>query len=483
MKKIIILLLSVFGVATLAAGCGADDGKTATVESVAVICGIGSTSNVERYAGVIESGSDVKVEKDPDKKVAEVLVKVGDTVSKDQVLFRYDKAQTELNIQKTQIEIEQLQNSVTTKQNEIKTLENEINAGNLDADTKTGYMLQIQELNADITETNLSVRSKQAELENQQNTLNNLEVKAPDEGTIQSVNNGNNDTGDGSSQGNAFIVIRKTSAFRVKGYVNETNKNSLYEGMEVLIRSRIDDAIMKGNIKNIDLKNPTSSGNSDMYGMEGDDTSKSNKYPFCIELENTDGFIIGQHVYIEPDYGQGDISEDSILLPSYYINDAKTTPWVWARDGKERLEKRTVTLGTYDSDMDAYEVKNGLDAQDYIAAPDDTLKAGMKCVEFDFTSDDFQDLNIEEFNSGEDLMLTETGGSDGTVDIAPEDSDPNEITQNNPGNSGGYTPGMMSPFLGVPASTTSDDETGKDEGNEDDSAPESGTVVEEVQAN
>ena len=456
MKKIIILLLSVFGVATLAAGCGADDGKTATVESVAFICGIGSTSNVERYAGVIESGSDVKVEKDSDKKVAEVLVKAGDTVARDQVLFRYDKAQTELNVQKAQIEIEQLQNSVSTKQNEIKTLESEINSGNLDADTKTSYTLQIQELNADITETNLSVKSKQAELESLQNTLNNLEVKSPDEGTIQSVNNDENDA---NSQGTAFIVIRKTSAFRVKGYVNETNRGSLYEGMEVLIRSRIDDALMKGNIKNIDLKNPASSGSSDMYGMEGDDTSKSNKYPFYIELENTDGFIIGQHVYIEPDYGQGDIGEESILLPSYYINDAKTTPWVWARDGRERLEKRTVTLGTYDSDMDAYEVKNGLEAQDFIAAPNDTLKAGMKCVEFDFTSDEYTNIDFESTNSGEELIFTDDNGNVDVIYEDPGSDSPDQVIDNGPGSGGGYTPGIMSPFIGAPVATTASDET------------------------
>ena len=469
MKKIIILLLSVFGVATLAAGCGADDGKTATVESVAVICGIGSTSNIERYAGVIESGSDVKVEKDSDKKVAEVLVKVGDTVAKDQVLFRYDKAQTELNIQKTQIEIEQLQNSVSTRQNEIKTLENEINNGNLDADTKTGYTLQIQELNADITETNLSIKSKQAEMESLQNTLNNLEVRSPDEGTIQSVNNDENNA---NTQETAFIVIRKTSAFRVKGYVNETNRGSLYEGMEVLIRSRIDDALMKGNIKNIDLKNPASSESSEMYGMEGDDTSRSSKYPFYIELESTEGFIIGQHVYIEPDYGQGDISGNSILLPSYYINDAETTPWVWARDGKERLEKRTVTLGTYDSDMDAYEVKNGLTADDYIAAPNETLKAGMKCVEFDFSSEEPLDLYFDDMDSGNDIMFTDGDIDDSGEDFVFTDDDTSDVIPDaGPGSSG--SPGQMSPFMGLPVIT----EAGGEE-----AAPESETA-EEVQAN
>ncbi len=473
MKKIIIILISVFGL-TAIAGCAGDNGGTATVESVAVICGIGSTTNVERYAGVIEAGSDIKVEKDSEKKVEEVLVKAGDTVKKDQVLFRYDKAQTELNIQKTQIEIEQLNNTVTTKQNEIKTLESEISSGKLDEDTKTGYTLQIQELKADITETELSAKSKQAELESLQGTLNNLEVRSPDEGTVQSVNS--NEENNEASQEKAFIIIRKTSAFRVKGYVNETNKGSLYEGMEVLIRSRVDDALLKGNIKNIDLKNPVSDTNNDYMATTGDDTSNSSKYPFYVELEKTDGFIIGQHVYIEPDYGQSENAADTVYLPAYYINDSQGTPWVWARDKNERLEKRDISIGEYDTEADTYEVKDGLSPEDYIAAPDDSLKAGMKCVVFDFTSDDYMDLDIENINSTEEMIEPADDGSGENTEVPVEkiDDGPEDTPE---GDSGVYTPGMVNPFFGSP-----DISNGVNTDGEEGSEPESETK-EEAQEN
>ena len=473
MRKFILVLAAAAGVSALA-GCSGDDGEKATVESVAYICGIGSTANAERYAGVIESGSDTKVKKDSNRKVEDILVKVGDTVAKDQVLFRYDKAQTELNVEKLKIEIEQLGNFMTTKQAEISTLQKEIDSGQLDADKKTSYDLQIQELNADITETNLSIKSKQAELDSLQNTLNNLEVKAPDEGTIQSINS------DDNSEETAFIVIRKTGAFRVKGYVNETNRGSLYEGMEVLIRSRTDKAVQKGNIKNIDLKNPVSGSNGMDYGMESDDTASSSKYPFYIELDSTDGFIMGQHVYIEPDYGQGDVSENTMMLPSYYINEAETSPWVWARDGKERLEKRKLTLGAYDQDMDAYEVKEGLSAGDYIASPDTSYKAGMKCVEFDFSSDRPVDLTFDEGGSENGGMYVEQQGPtdeveeyviDEPVDNGP-DSSVNSVPQ------GGGSSGM-SPFFGAPIATEGSSEGG---GSDKDNAQESETA-EEVQGN
>ena len=88
MNKFAFLIIPVTG-AVLLAGCSSDTGKKVMVESVADITGTGSTAGLDRYAGVIESSSDVKVEKDSNKTVSEVLVKVGDTVSKDQVLFRY----------------------------------------------------------------------------------------------------------------------------------------------------------------------------------------------------------------------------------------------------------------------------------------------------------------------------------------------------------------------------------------------------------
>ena len=114
------------------------------------------------------------------------------------------------------------------------------------------------------------------------------------------------------------------------------------------------------------------------------DTSLSSKYPFYVALDTSDGLLLGQHVYIEPDYGQ-DAEQDAsaINLPSYFINDPDGKPWVWAQSSKGKLEKRDLKLGEYNADTDTYPVLDGLTAEDYIAFPDESLKAGMTCVTYD----------------------------------------------------------------------------------------------------
>ena len=56
---------------------------------------------------------------------------------------------------------------------------------------------------------------------------------------------------------------------------------------------------------------------------------------------------------------------------------------MWAQGSNGKLEKRSVTLGEYNGELDTYAVTDGLTASDYIAYPDDTLKAGMSCVTYD----------------------------------------------------------------------------------------------------
>lgn len=93
---------------------------------------------------------------------------------------------------------------------------------------------------------------------------------------------------------------------------------------------------------------------------------------------------MGQHVYIEPDYGQEDQQDENLInLPSYFINDTEGKPWVWAQNSKGKLEKRSVTLGEYNTETDTYPVTDGLTAEDYIAYPDESLKAGMTCITYD----------------------------------------------------------------------------------------------------
>jgi len=147
----------------------------------------------------------------------------------------------------------------------------------------------------------------------------------------------------------------------------------------------------------------------------------SSKYPFYVTLEGGgEGLLMGQHVYIEPDYGQEDTqAENQINLPSYFLNDPDGSPWVWAQSKSGKLEKRTVKLGDYNAEADTYPVLSGLTAEDYIAFPDDTLQAGMKCVTYDESTFD-PDVS----GGGKVMPDGENGGENGGEGL--EDNVPQE---------------------------------------------------------
>ena len=128
-----------------------------------------------------------------------------------------------------------------------------------------------------------------------------------------------------------------------------------------------------------------------------------------MELSSSDGLLMGQHVYIEPDLGQGAQDANTIHLPAYFINDADSSPWVWAQSSSGKLEKRSVTLGEHDAELDTYIVTDGLTASDYIAFPDETLKAGMTCVPYDEST-----FDPDSSSSGmTDGSMTDGGMADG----------------------------------------------------------------------
>ena len=120
-----------------------------------------------------------------------------------------------------------------------------------------------------------------------------------------------------------------------------------------------------------------------MYGMSGssDDQTSSSTYPFYVNLDSSDGLMLGQHVYIEADEGQ-DEEKIGIWLNDYFIVDADTdNPYVWVSGDNNKLEKRSVVLGQYDENLAEYEIADGLTEKDKIAFPTDELKEGISVVE------------------------------------------------------------------------------------------------------
>lgn len=414
MKKaaFILALAMLLGVA---AGCGQSAGE-ASVQSVSMICGLGSAGMTDRFAGVVSALGETNIKKDDSMTIGEIKVKAGDAVNVGDVLFTYDMSQLEIDLEDAQLSLEELKSQLETQQEEKKQAEDALDETTDDTERRR-LLLDIRGYNNEMQKTNRSIAEKNRDIEKLQKNMQNSSVKAEVAGEVKSVNaNGSTD-----SNGNPLplISIVQTGGYRVKGYVNENNASVLSEGISVIIRSRVSDQTWQGTISSIDWNNPAQSG-SNYYDSGSSDTGNSSKYPFYVELSSSDGLLMGQHVYIEPEGAQ---DANTIHLPAYFINDADSSPWVWAQSSSGKLEKRSVTLGEHDADLDTYVVTDGLTAADYIAFPDETLKAGMTCVPYDESTFDPDSSSGMTDGSMTDGSMTDMSGADNGGDVTAPAAD------------------------------------------------------------
>ena len=391
MKKKVIA--SVCAVAVLAAAGGgvawhflgnstkADD-NVVYVSTVKDLTGLGTGNGMEnRYAGVVESENTWKVEKNSEKTVKEVYVEVGQEVQVGTPLFSYDTEKFQSDLEQAQLDLERINNELSSMSTNINQLYKDKKQAS--KDQQASITLEIQEAELELKRKEYEGKSKQAEIDKLNDNITNATVISEIAGVVKSINNDENSAGNyyGDSSDNAFLTVLATGDFRVKGQINEQNMNNgaLMEGSQVIVHSRVDEnQTWTGTVTKIDREN-AQTGNNNVYSSSGDGMTQSSNYPFYVQLDGTNGLMLGQHVYIEPDIGQQEI-KTGIWLSDSFINDIDSTPYVWADNGNGKLEKRSVTLGTYDENMMEYQITDGLKEDDAITFPEDGLEEGMKTV-------------------------------------------------------------------------------------------------------
>ena len=348
--------------------CG-DDGNAVYVQSVKELSGMGGIAPGDRFAGIVVSENVAQIQKDGDKTVAELLVREGDDVKEGDVLFSYDMDELQLQLDKQKLEKEQLIASIENYKDQIKELENQRNrVGTAD---KLQYTVQIQSTQVDLKEAELNLKAKEAEIVQSESILQNIEVKAPVTGRIQSINDSGMD-----NYGNpvAYITIQQSGSYRVKGMLGELQRGGIMEGSRMKIVSRTDEAVFwLGTVTLVDYENPSQGSQYDMYyGVSSDEMTAASKYPFYVELDDTDGLILGQHIYMELEAEESEAV--GVAVSSAFIcYEEDGTAYVWAENGRGKLEKRGVILGEYNPMTDTIDVTGGLTEDDYIAFPDPEL--------------------------------------------------------------------------------------------------------------
>ena len=413
-KKVGIIIGAVVVVAAIAVGglyfggiLGGKEGSSSDkvyVESVSTIMGAGISGN-NRYSGVIEPQNSWDVNRDENRTVSEVFVEVGDEVAEGAQLFSYDVAELELQLEQQKLELEGIDNEITGFKAQIADLQTE--KASAPADQQLDYTTQIQTIQTSIKQSEYNRKSKEAEIEKTKKGMENSVVTSKIAGVVKSINeNGMDESGNSA----AYMTILATGDYQVKGTVNEQNRGMITEGQPVIVRSRVDEELTwTGTITKIDTEN-TITNNNDYYSDSGDETTTSSKYPFYVALDSMEGLILGQHVYIELDMGQQPTKE-GVWLYSYYLVMDDGDPYVWAANGKDKLEKRVVELGEYDENMDQYEIKSGLTEDDLIAFPMPGLYEGVAAVtnadEVDYDSPLYQQDSSEIPMDDEMLYNTE----------------------------------------------------------------------------
>ena len=359
-------------------GCG---GQTqVNVEQAGMLTTAAVSS--DKFAGVVVSENVVEITRDTDKQIQELYVAAGDTVRVNEKLFEYDSDTLSLTIDKQELEMDKLEQQIKEQTAQKKAIEKEINTltgkikkeknktekANLESQLATQQM-RLQSASIELTEATYKKDTLKAEIDYNKNMLKNAVVRSPIKGTVRSIN----------ENGTPYITIQQAGAYQVKGMLNELSLGAgIMEGVGVTILSRTDSLdYWTGVVSLVDYNTTSSNEYDNMYGDMGDGMSTSTNYPFYITLDDTDGLLLGQHVYIQ--ISAAALSDDLLRIPEGYIMDVTMDEETWLTTGTVwgvnmdtlSLTKMTVTLGEYDPTYGTYVILEGITAEDYLADPAD----------------------------------------------------------------------------------------------------------------
>lgn len=368
MKKIMTWILAGCMLLCLTA-CG-QSAAHVFVQKVSDLSAMGGIASGDRFTGIVVSESTTEIKRDSEKVIEDVYVEQGDDVVAGQELFSYDTEQLQLTLDKQRLEAEQLQSSIESYTEQVAQLEKDRDRTYSSTD-KLKYTLQIQTAQLDLKEAEIKLKTKQSEVTKSEYLLENAVVTSPVDGRITSLGD---ESADSSGNAKAYIVIQQTGTYRVKGTINELQRGSVMEGDRILVESRTDaDQTWTGTVTLVDYENPVQGTSS--YGYS-DESNSSSKYPFYVELDSSDGMLLGQHVYLSVEQETEDTLTGVAIGSAFICFDDEGNTYVWADNGQGKLEKRMVELGQYDAAADVYEILSGLSETDYVAYPDEST-----CVE------------------------------------------------------------------------------------------------------
>lgn len=350
------------------------------VTPLSEIMGGGSSYTPDVFMGVVEGQETTSITKSSERELDQIFVSEGDTVTEGTPLFSYKTDSLEAEIVQFGFDIEGYNLTIENNNRQIEKLTADIakikGQTEKEKNEKEDLQNQINGLTTDNAITNNSIERTKAKIEENNKKINNSTVKSSVAGTITKIAD---DTNPYTTDG-AFITILASKEMRVKGQINEQNVWAINVDEPVTLRSRVDESkTWSGTITKIDTESKEEN-NENNYGG-GSDEGSSTKYPFYVTLDNSEGLMMGQHLYIEigqTDAPEMDFSDGTYIYDYYIAYDEDGNPFVWI-DNNGKLAKKSIELGDYFEEQMVYEV-SGIDKDAKLAYPMEDYSEGMKTV-------------------------------------------------------------------------------------------------------
>ena len=371
-----------FNIKDISSRSSAADSKRVFASSVENISAHSDSSGrIQRYGGEIEPQTTWSVARESDQEIAKTYVKVGDEVKVGTKLFTYDRTSIENSLEQKNIDIEKKQIDLASEKKALEDDKRNLNTVKT-AEERTELTISIAQQENSIKSDEFDIKQKLIERDKIENNLKNTDVYSEMEGIVRSIAIGSGS----SSDSDTYITIMAEGDFRVKAKLNEQNVSEVAVGDKMLVYSRTNtEKVWTGTVTEMDTSSAdTENQNSNYYyGGNTDSALSSTNYAFYVTLSESDGLLLGEHVYLEKDDGQLE-KRDGIWLDAAYLQSQDDAWYVWAESSRHSLEQRFVTLGEYDSLVDRYEITQGLSMEDYISYPMEYMKEGMAVTRVDY---------------------------------------------------------------------------------------------------
>ncbi|MBR6825710.1 MAG: hypothetical protein IKM59_04095, partial [Oscillospiraceae bacterium] len=101
-----------------------------------------------------------------------------------------------------------------------------------------------------------------------------------------------------------------------------------------------------------------------------------------VTPDSSEGMLLGQHVFIEPNYGQTTAGSGLWLDASYICaNRSDGAHFVWGADKEDKIARLYIEIGAFDGALNRYEILGGLAKTDRIAFPNADIREGAPVTE------------------------------------------------------------------------------------------------------